>query len=128
MRVTATEKLQAAVCDPASVAVHETVVWPIGNVEPEAGVQTTDVGARPPCAVTWKDTVVPAAFVVFASTRAGQDTVNVMGLGPVVDPPHATPSAHCNSTSRASQRCLPGGAPRPARGAVSTKATIWFLP
>jgi hypothetical protein len=32
----------------ASVAVHDTVVDPIGNVDPDAGVHATVTGACPP--------------------------------------------------------------------------------
>ena len=44
-RVTDTVKLPVAVLPDRSVAVHETVVEPTGNVAPDAGAQTT---ATPP--------------------------------------------------------------------------------
>ena len=49
-RETVTGKVQLAVADEASVAVHVTVVEPSGKVEPDGGVQATVTGARPPVA------------------------------------------------------------------------------
>jgi len=42
---------QAALCAPASDAVHDTVVEPTGNEAPEFCVQLVETGALPPLAI-----------------------------------------------------------------------------
>ena len=44
MSPTVTVKLPEAMFPAASVAEHDTVVLPIGKVDPDAGVQTTATG------------------------------------------------------------------------------------
>ena len=45
-RITVTEKEQVALLALASVALHVTVVVPIGNVEAEGGLQVTVTGVQ----------------------------------------------------------------------------------
>ena len=51
MAVTVTVNVQEAVADPASVAVHCTLVVPTSNADPEGRVQLTATGATPPVVV-----------------------------------------------------------------------------
>lgn len=66
----------------ASVAVHNTVVVPIGNVDPEVGAHATTTGVCPSTADGVVNvTVVPPADVVLVMTAGGH--VNVGGSGTV---------------------------------------------
>jgi hypothetical protein len=73
IRETVTPKLHEAVRFRPSVAVQRTSVVPTGNVPPDGGVHSTDVGDCPPVALgTEYDTVAPAAAVVLVVTGDGQ--------------------------------------------------------
>jgi hypothetical protein len=65
-----------------SVTVHATVVAPIGNVDPEAGVHARVNGSLPAVTVgALNVTVVPEVEVVLAVTGAGQVSVGGSGSG-----------------------------------------------
>ena len=71
---TVTGKVHAACFMSASVAVHRTVVSPMGKTLPEPGSHLTVYGARPPVGVgASKCTSVPCAVVASRTIAVGQD-------------------------------------------------------
>nr|WP_238145304.1 hypothetical protein [Antricoccus suffuscus] len=69
---TVTEKLSFAEFPAASLAVHDTVVVPRANVDPEVGAQaTTGLGSTSSVAVAVKVTGAPSAPVASTTTSAG---------------------------------------------------------
>jgi hypothetical protein len=70
---TVTVKVPEAVFPAASVAVHVIVVVPIGNVDPEAGVQTTGIGPSIASrAEALKVAIAPAGLVAASVSLAGR--------------------------------------------------------
>ena len=103
-RETVTEKLQVAERESASVAVQLTLVEPSGNDAPEAGVQATVTGVRPPDTVGAGYATCDVVVVVTAETLLGQLIVGAGTTSPppplgfdgevgVSDPPHPAVSA-----------------------------------
>ena len=124
--LTATTMLQLAVCRLASVAVHPTVVLPIGNWTGE--LQFTETGADPPAVVgVGIGTATGPPVVELASIRAGQTSESSgVGAGAGESPQPALISASSGSTAtmclRRTKRAT--GAPAEAeRGTGPPRAT-----
>jgi hypothetical protein len=72
MTLTVTTKLPLEVFPARSVAVQVVLVFPIGNILPEDGLQiTTGDGSSASDTVTLKETEAPDGLVAFATTLAG---------------------------------------------------------
>jgi len=72
MTLTVTTKLPLEVFPARSVAVQVVLVFPIGNILPEDGLQiTTGDGSSASDTVTLKETEAPDRLVAFATTLAG---------------------------------------------------------
>ena len=83
-RFTVTPKLQEAAWPPLSRAVHTTVVEPIANEDPDAGLQLTVVGGVPPVAVGVVNvTVAPTPSGLVTCCATGQVTASAGGPGAV---------------------------------------------
>ena len=88
--LTVTVKLALALLPAASLAVHDTVVTPMGDTEPEAGVQPNEVAATLSDADAVYVTVAPAGLVAFAVTPGG--TVIVGGVASRLSPAGGVPA------------------------------------
>jgi hypothetical protein len=84
--------VQLALRDAASVASQVTVVDPVGNPDPDAGVQTTFTGGCPSCAAGVLNVAVGFGWLVravnamFAGQLASVGGL-LMGVGGVIDGP-----------------------------------------
>src|SRR5260370_33852744 len=70
--ITVTVKVPFAVLPCVSVAVHVTVVGPIGNVAPETGAQANVAASSGSVALTTYVTAAPLALVATAGVFAGR--------------------------------------------------------
>jgi hypothetical protein len=110
--------VQPTTNDPVvTPALQVTVLVPMGNTEPEAGVQVTATGAPALSAVGLKVTATPAALVADAEMFA-KGGLNTGGLGSQVAATFRDRSREQTALPKASSILTNGGGPAKAGGRI----------